>query len=83
VEHIADLNLVLTSSVINDDEVDQGIIRVAENIGNSEGVEAFGGCDVIAMTTHGHSGLQHWVGSVTERVLHITPFPLLVVRPGE
>ncbi len=80
---IADLNLVLTSSVIIDDEVDQGIIRVAENIGNSEGVEAFGGCDVIAMTTHGHRGLQRWVGSVTERVLHITPFPLLIIRPGE
>jgi hypothetical protein len=48
---IADLNLVLTSSVIIDDEVDQGIIRVAENIGNSEGVEAFGGCDLIAMKT--------------------------------
>lgn len=79
---IADLNLEITSSVIIDEDIEQGILRVAENIRNSEGVEAFGGCDAIAMTTHGQSGLQHWVGSVTERILHISPFPLLVVRPG-
>ncbi len=38
--------------------------------------------DVIAMATHGRGGLARWVmGSVTDRVLHATHLPLLVVRP--
>jgi nucleotide-binding universal stress UspA family protein len=42
--------------------------------------EKFGGCDVIALATHGHGGFQR-LGSVTERVLHRTKLPLLIVRP--
>src|SRR6266566_8544696 len=80
---IANLNLEFTSSVVVDDDVARGIIRVAENGANGEGAEMFGGCDAIAMTTHGEGGLQHWVGSVTERVLHTSRLPLLVVRPQE
>lgn len=80
---IASLKLVITSSVAVDDDIAQGIINVAENGGNAEGGEVFGGGDVIAMTTHGYSGLQRWVGSVAERVLHTTRLPLLVVRPRE
>lgn len=39
--------------------------------------------DLIAMSTHGRSGLQRWVyGSVTEKVLRGTEKALLVVRPG-
>jgi nucleotide-binding universal stress UspA family protein len=38
---------------------------------------------VIAMATHGRSGLGRWVfGSVAERVLHTTPVPLLLTRPA-
>ncbi len=38
--------------------------------------------DLIAMSTHGHSGLSRWVyGSVSDKVLHSTETPLLVVRP--
>ncbi len=80
---IANLNLEFSSSVTTDDDIAQGIIRVAEDGGNGEGTEVFGGCDVIAMTTHGYSGVQHWVGSVTERVLETSRLPLLVVRPRE
>ena len=80
---IAKLNLMLTSSVTIDDDVAEGIVRVAENGVDDEGDELFGGCDAIAMTTHGYSGLQRWVGSVTERVLETTRLPLLTVRPGE
>ena len=37
-----------------------------------------------AMATHGWSGLRRWVfGSVTERVLHAAPTPMLIVRPQE
>jgi nucleotide-binding universal stress UspA family protein len=38
-------------------------------------------CDMIAMTTHGRTGLSRWVlGSVTEKVLRHSEVPLLVVR---
>lgn len=37
--------------------------------------------DVIAMTTHGTGGVSRWLpGSVTNRVLHATQIPVLVVR---
>jgi nucleotide-binding universal stress UspA family protein len=40
--------------------------------------------DLIAMTTHGRSGLARWVlGSVASKVLHATQTPMLVVRPAE
>lgn len=39
--------------------------------------------DLIAMGTHGRTGLQHLlIGSVAERVLRLAPCPVLVV-PGE
>jgi len=41
------------------------------------------GADLIAMTTHGRSGLQRWtLGSVTERILRSSTTPMLVVRSG-
>jgi nucleotide-binding universal stress UspA family protein len=37
--------------------------------------------DLIAMSTHGRTGLSRWVlGSVTEKVLRSAPCPVLVVR---
>lgn len=39
--------------------------------------------DLIAMTTHGRTGLRRLLmGSVTEKVLRQAPFPLLTCRPG-
>ncbi|GCE06521.1 universal stress protein [Dictyobacter aurantiacus] len=41
-------------------------------------------CQLIALTTHGHSGLQRWLtGSVTERILSRARISLLVVRPQQ
>lgn len=40
--------------------------------------------DLIVMSTHGRSGIQHWLlGSVTERVLHKTLCPVLIVRSSQ
>ncbi len=40
--------------------------------------------DLIAMTTHGRTGLKRWVlGSVAQKVLHGTTKPLLLVRAHE
>jgi len=40
------------------------------------------GIDLVAMPTHGRSGISRWVfGSVTDKVLHAGDTPVLVVRP--
>jgi nucleotide-binding universal stress UspA family protein len=39
-------------------------------------------CDLIAMATHGRSGIARWaLGSVTERVLHDATVPVCIIRP--
>ncbi len=40
--------------------------------------------DMIVMATHGYSGIQRWtLGSVTDKVLHATTTPLLIVQAQE
>lgn len=74
-------NLKVTTSVIVDTDIAGTVIGAAENGTGMEDVEGFQGCDVIAMATHGRGGLEHWImGSVTERVLHATRMPLLIIR---
>jgi nucleotide-binding universal stress UspA family protein len=39
-----------------------------------------GGFDLLAMATHGRSGLRRWVlGSIAEKILRASPIPMLVV----
>lgn len=39
------------------------------------------GADLIVMTTHGRSGVVRWVmGSVADKLLHIAPRPILLLR---
>jgi nucleotide-binding universal stress UspA family protein len=81
---VADLKVPVTWSVAVDTDVASALIRVAENGEDAEGAGVFGGCDLIAMATHGYSGMQRWaVGSITERVLIATKLPLLIVRPPD
>lgn len=41
-----------------------------------------GVADSLPAVTHGYGGLQRWtLGSITERVLHATKLPLLIVPP--
>lgn len=38
--------------------------------------------DLIAIATHGRSGISRWVfGSVTQKVVQTAPVPVLVIRP--
>ena len=41
-------------------------------------------CDLIVMSTHGHSGLDRLlIGSVADRVMRLAPCPVFLVRPGK
>jgi nucleotide-binding universal stress UspA family protein len=52
--------------------------QAAEEILDHAGV---GGVDLIAMSTHGRSGMRRWMlGSVAEKVLRAAPVPVLLVR---
>ncbi len=74
---LAELNIEATISVESDPDVAEAIIRQAEGTGA-------GRYDLIAMATHGRSGVDHFImGSVSERVLHATKLPLLLVRPSK
>lgn len=79
------LGLRVTWSVIEEADVAATLTAVAEGGIHAPDVKAgqgSGPVDLICMATHGRSGLQRWVlGSITERVLHATKLPLLVVRP--
>jgi nucleotide-binding universal stress UspA family protein len=82
---LAPLKLHVTSSIIVKDDVADALIKAAEH-GKyiKDTIEGFDGCDVIALATHGRSGLTRLVlGSVTERILGTTKLPLLIVRPIE
>lgn len=69
---LADLDITVKTEVVSDPDVAEAIIQQAES----------GAVDLISMATHGRGGMQHFVmGSVTERVLHHSKFPLLIVRP--
>jgi nucleotide-binding universal stress UspA family protein len=72
-----DLKLPITWSVIGASDVAESLIGVAEEGEKS----AESGYDLIAIATHGRSGLARWaLGSVTERILGATKLPLFIVR---
>lgn len=79
--------LSVTWSLVTDNDFADGIIRVAESresIEDAQSMEGPSSFDLIAMSTHGYSGIARWaLGSVAEHVLHGTQLPLLVVRPQE
>ena len=79
---LKDRKLTIIWSVALDADAADAIIGTAEQREQQEGAEGLGGCDLIAMSTHGRSGLERWVmGSVMERVLGATKLPMLIVRP--
>lgn len=75
---LANYNLTLTSSAVIGPDVVDTILEQAEHLGDTEEVR---GCDFIAVSTHGRTGLLRLImGSVTEKILNHTKLPLMVVR---
>jgi nucleotide-binding universal stress UspA family protein len=67
--------LTLTTSVEAASDTARALLGLAEQDGP-------GGCDLIAISTHGRGGLERWaMGSVTDRLLNATHLPVLVIRP--
>jgi nucleotide-binding universal stress UspA family protein len=80
---LTQLKLRVSSSVAVHMDVAEALISRAELGEERRDAERFDGCDVIALATHGRSGLERWVrGSVTERLLGAMKRPLLIVRPA-
>ncbi|GCE20548.1 universal stress protein [Dictyobacter kobayashii] len=72
---------VTWSIAVSRDAADS-IIRVSENGEDAGNSGIFGGCDMIAMSTHGLTSHPLWaLGSTTERVRAGTKLPLLIIRP--
>ncbi len=77
----AGLNLTLGSSVAVDVEVVKAILTEAGALDDGRGTEPY---DLVAIATHGRSGLSRMLmGSVSEGLLGVTRLPLFVVRPHE
>ncbi|HEY1351849.1 MAG TPA: universal stress protein [Ktedonobacteraceae bacterium] len=79
-----ELHLLLSWIVSSDSDIAEGIVRLAESGERAAATAGARRCDLIAMTTHGISGMRRRaIGSITERVLHATTLPLLIVRPAD
>jgi nucleotide-binding universal stress UspA family protein len=72
----------ITTSVILEVDVADAIARMTRAGELVTGSLVSDGCDLIAMATHGRTGLARLaMGSVTERVLSATIAPALIIRP--
>lgn len=65
-------NIRTTTVQLDDPAVADAILNYADH----------NGVDLIAMSTHGRSGIGRWLlGSVADRVIHGAKVPVLLVRP--
>ena len=72
----------VTTSVITEIDVADALARMTRSGELVTGSLISDGCDLIAMATHGRTGLARLaIGSVTERVLSATVAPALIIRP--
>ncbi len=75
------LDIQIATAVIEDGDVADALLRASEG---EKAHDTQQGSDLLALTTHGRSGIQRWMlGSVTERVLQGSTLPLLVVHPAD
>lgn len=79
---INERRLPVTWSVVRDMDIARALVEIAERGEETQSANGARECQFIAMSTHGRSGFQRWMlGSITERVLHATTLPILIVRP--
>lgn len=70
---VGDTGVSVTPLALQGDACDQIIEATRES-----------GCDLVAMAPHTHEQTRRQLlGSVTEQVLHRSPVPVLIMRPGE
>ncbi|MFN8413523.1 MAG: universal stress protein [Anaerolineales bacterium] len=61
------------TSILREGPIPETILAVAEETH----------ADVIAMSTHGRSGIQRWLmGSVADRVVHHAHIPVMLIHPN-
>ena len=79
------LSLSVTTSVVFQSNVADALVQVAEATQpDAETAEAGERCDIIALSTHGLSGLSHpRIGSTAARILQEVHLPVLVVHQAE
>jgi nucleotide-binding universal stress UspA family protein len=75
------INLTLGSSVVVDVDVVKAILTETGTADVEQSAEPY---DLVAVATHGHTGLRRmFMGSVSENLLGATRLPLFFVRPHE
>jgi len=61
------------TSIIRKGPIPETILQVADEVH----------ADVIAMSTHGYTGVQRWLlGSVADRVVHYSHIPVMLIHPN-
>jgi nucleotide-binding universal stress UspA family protein len=76
-------HVTIATTTLLDDDTTQGILDGAHGRQFGRPPQETPAVAAIVMATHGRGGLDRWaMGSVTERVLHESRFPLLIVPPG-
>lgn len=72
----------ISTSVVLEIDVADALARMTRSGELVTGSLISDGCDILAMATHGRTGLARLaMGSVTERVLSATIAPALIIRP--
>ena len=63
---------IRTNFLIREGSVAETILEVSSEVN----------ADLIAMSTHGRSGISRWLmGSIADRVVNHSPVPVLLIRP--
>ncbi|GER90699.1 universal stress protein UspA [Dictyobacter vulcani] len=77
-------NLHVSTTVLVHEDVAGTLVEVAKDADVMPGkIQDTDHIDMLALATHGRSGLEHWaLGSITERVLDTTKQPMFVVHTG-
>lgn len=69
----------ITPLLVSSLDIGEALVRVAE-AGEEDRFSPSGSYDLIALATHRRNGLARWIiGSVAERVFHVSNLPLLIV----